>query len=250
MIDPDKITLPLPTEEELKNKPRFEREKLHIYAGGLDLTNEQIRIARGTYYGMVWLVDTQVGRLLKCLRDAGIEQNTIIAINSDQGFQLGEHGLWKKRVLYEQNVCVPFIISYPDLLPSDKVIDEPVEMVDFIPTLMELSGLDAPDTISGRSLLPLIRGEVKTWRPATFCEIDHSISMYDELRKETGRRIMVRTKNWKLIYFKDERVTDKDGALYNLKKDPGEKENLYNKDQYKRIIKRLEKLCENWDQRN
>ena len=246
-IDPETIALPLPTKEELKSKPRFERENLHIYAGGLDLTKEQIGICRGTYYGMVSLVDAQVGRLVKCLKEASLINNTIIAINSDQGFQLGEHGLWKKRVFYEQNVCVPFIMSCPGLLPSGKVIDEPVEMIDFVPTLMELSGIDVPGSIRGRSLMPLIRGEVKQWRQACFSEIDHSYSMYEELRGGTGRRVMVRTKEWKLIYFMDERVADKDGALYNLKKDRDEKENLYNKPQYKDIKRELEGLAEKWD---
>ncbi len=246
-IDPGAIALPVPTEEELKSKPRFERENLHIYAGGLDLTKEQIGICRGTYYGMVSLVDAQVGRLVECLNKDGLINNTIIAINSDQGFQLGEHGLWKKRVFYEQNVCVPFIMSCPGLLPSGKVIEEPVEMIDFVPTLMELSGIDVPGSIRGRSLMPLIRGEKSEWRSACFSEIDHSYSMYEELREGSGRRVMVRTKEWKLIYFMDERVKDKDGALYNLKKDRDEKENLYNKPQYKDIIKQLEGMAEKWD---
>ncbi|MBL7152727.1 MAG: sulfatase-like hydrolase/transferase [Phycisphaerae bacterium] len=246
-IDPEKITLPLPTEEELNGKPRFEREQLRVYAGGLDLTEEQIGICRGTYYGMVSLVDAQVGRLVKVLEKAGLFDNTIIAINSDQGFQLGEHGLWKKRVLYEQNVCVPFIMSCPGLLPKGKVIDEPVEMLDFIPTLMDLSALDVPETIAGRSLMPLINGKVKKWNEAVFCEIDHSGSMYDELRDRSGRRVMVRTKEWKLIYFMDERAEDKDGALYNLNNDPDELVNLYNNKEYAKVIERLEKLAQKWD---
>jgi len=248
MIDPAKIDLPLPTEEELKNKPRFEREQLRVYAGGLDLTKKQIDTCRGTYYGMVSLVDTQVGRLLKVLEEAGQLDNTIIAINSDQGFQLGEHGLWKKRVLYDQNVCIPFIFSCPKLLPKNKVIDEPVEMVDFLPTLMDLSQLKVPTNISGRSLMPLIEGKVKKWREACFCEIDHSSSMYDELRTGTGRRVMVRTKEWKLIYFMDALVKDKDGALYNLLKDPGEIDNLYNDPKYKHVIEYLEGLAKKWDE--
>lgn len=248
MIDPDKIALPLPAEEELKNKPRFERENLRVYAGGLDLTEEQIRIARGTYYGMVSLVDAQVGRIVKVLKNTGLMDRTIIAINSDQGFQLGEHGLWKKRCFYEQNVCVPLIVSCPELLPSGRVIGEPVEMVDFLPTLMDLCGLAVPDSIGGQSLVPLVRGEVRKWKPVCFSEIDHSSSMYKELRSGTGRRVMVRTREWKLIYFRDERVTDKGGALYHLKNDPEEKENLYGKTEYRHIIKYLEGLAENWDE--
>ena len=138
---PAKIDLPPPTEEELKSKPRFEREQLRIYSGGLDLSREQIGIARGTYYGMISLVDEQVGRLVDCLQKAGVLDNTIIAINSDQGWQLGEHGLWKKRVLYDDNVKAPLVLSCPALLPRGKVVTEPVEMIDFVPTLMDLSGL-------------------------------------------------------------------------------------------------------------
>jgi arylsulfatase len=245
-IDPAKIDLPLPSEEELKSKPRFEREQLRVYAGGLDLTKEQIGTCRGTYYGMVSLVDAQVGRLVEVLQKAGVLDNTIIAINSDQGFQLGEHGLWKKRVLYEQNVCAPFILHGPDHLPAGKNIEEPVEMIDFLPTLMELSDLFVPDSIAGRSLLPLIEGKVKTWREATFCDIDHSQSMYKELRENSGRRVMVRTKEWKLIYFMDERAPDKDGSLYHLKRDPDEQVNLYNEPNYKSAINRLETLAQTW----
>jgi len=247
LIDPGKIDLPLPSEEELGSKPRFEREQLRIYAGGLDLTREQIGIARGTYYGMVSLVDAQVGRLVDCLRKAGVLDRTIVAINSDQGFQLGEHGLWKKRVFYEQNVKVPLILGFPALLPKGRVVKEPVEMLDFVPTLMDLSGLRVPDAIRGRSLMPLIRGDVSEWREACFCEIDHSMSMYDELRINSGRRIMVRTKEWKLICFLDERVADKDGALYNLRNDPDEKINLYGKGGYADVTEYLERLCREWD---
>jgi arylsulfatase A-like enzyme len=247
LFDPDTIDLPQPTAEELRNKPRFEREQLHVYAGAPQLTQDQIGIARGTYYGMLRLVDAQVGRLVDCLRKAGTLDNTIIAFNSDQGFQLGEHGLWKKRVFYEQNVKVPFILSCPKLLPKGKVIDEPVEMIDFVPTLMDLSGLDVPNDISGRSLLPLIRDDVTEWREACFSEIDHSMSMYSELRQRSGRRVMVRTKEWKLIWFMDERAEARDGALYNLKDDPEETVNLYGRPEHAAVVEYLERLCYKWD---
>ena len=95
--------------------------------------------------------------------------------------------------------------------------------------------------------MPLITGKVKKWNEAVFCEIDHSGSMYEELRGRSGRRVMVRTKEWKLIYFMDERAGDKDGALYNLKKDPDEKVNLYNNTRHAKVINRLERLAQKWD---
>jgi arylsulfatase A-like enzyme len=245
-VNPKTIDLPLPTEEELESKPKFEQGPLRTYCGA-DLTREQIDMCRGTYYGMVSLVDVQVGRIVEKLKESGRFDNTIIAFTSDQGFQLGEHGLWKKRVFYDDNVKVPLLFHYSEGLPADKVIDEPVEMIDFLPTLMELSHLEIPQHIRGRSLMPLIEGKVKNWRQACFSEIDHSQSMYEELRQGTGRRVMVRTKEWKLIYFMDNRVKDKDGALYNLKKDPHEQVNLYDKTEYARIVRRLERLAEQWD---
>ena len=250
-IDPETIKLPVPTDEDLASKPKFERENIQTYAGA-DLTKEQIGIARGTYYGMVSLVDAQVGKLVEVLKKNGKLDNTIIAINSDQGFQLGEHGFWKKRCFYEQNVRVPLVISCPKLLPAGTIIEEPVEMIDFMPTLLQLSGLDVPASISGKSLMPLIEGKVKKWRPACFCEHDYSGDMYDELRKDGGRCVMVRTRQWKLIYFRDERLKNHNGrktdSLYDLKNDPGETRNLYGKPEYESIVNELKELAQKWDQ--
>ena len=243
--DPSLIDLPVPGEDELADKPRFERGPLKTYAGA-SLTLEQIDLARGTYYGMVALVDVQVGRIIKALEDTGQLENTIIAFTSDQGFQLGEHGLWKKRVFYDGNVRVPLIFRYPGKLPQGVTIDEPVEMTDFLPTLMEISGFTVPADIRGASLLPLISGEVKEWREACFSEIDHSQSMYDELRQGTGRRVMVRTGDWKLVFFMDSRVEDSDGALYNLAADPYERHNLYHDPAYGEVTGYLEKLAQEW----
>ncbi len=244
-VDPALIDLPLPTEEERALKPRFEQGPLHEYAGA-DLTPEQIGLARGTYFGMINLVDVQIGRILNVLEEQGLLNKTIIAFTSDQGFQLGEHGLWKKRVFYEDNVRTPFILRYPKALPKNKTIEDPVELIDFLPTLLDISGFDVPREIRGRSLMPLINGQVAAWRKATFSEIDHSQSMYDELRQGTGRRVMVRTTDWKLVYFFDSRVADKDGALYHLIEDPGERINLYHDPQYRGVIARLEDLAERW----
>jgi arylsulfatase A-like enzyme len=72
--------------------------------------------------------------------------------------------------------------------------------------------------------------------------------MYDELRTDTGRRVMVRTKRWKLVYFMDDRVADKDGCLYDLEKDPGETHNLYNIPKHSDTIRSLERRAETWAQ--
>jgi arylsulfatase A-like enzyme len=246
-IDPSTIDLPLPTAEEFANKPKFERENLHTYSGAADLSRSEIDLARGTYYGMVRLVDDQVGRIMQVLEEAGRLENTIVVINSDQGFQLGEHGLWKKRDFYDTNVCVPLIISAAGQLPAGTVVGPPVEMVDFLPTLIELCGMTPPAHISGKSLIPLMLGKVGSWREACFSEHDHSEDIYDELRQGGGRRVMVRTKDWKLVFFMDERLEDQDPALYHLMTDPYEQQNLAHDPQYEDVVAKLISMARKWD---
>lgn len=246
MIDPASVKLPLPTQEEIDSKPDFERQQLQIYAGTLDLTPEQIQVARGTYYGMVWQVDHEVGRILAKLDELGLRDNTIIAINSDHGLQLGEHGLHKKRNFYDQTILSPLIFALPGRLKPGTVIEDQVELIDFLPTLLDLSGMPVPDGIRGRSLVPLMDGE-GGGRDAIFAEIDQSGSMYDELRKDSGRQVMVRTREWKLIVFRDPRVPDPDGALYNLVDDPGETVNLFGDPAHKDTVARLEQRIADWE---
>jgi len=120
-------------------------------------------------------------------------------------------------------------------------------MIDFLPTLLDLSDMAVPQEIPGRSLVPLINDEA-AGREVVFSEIDHSGSMYDELRENSGRQVMARTEKWKLVYFHDPRVEDKDGALYNLEEDPWEFFNLYHDPEYKDVIEMLEGYVQDWDQ--
>ena len=244
-IDPASISLGLPAAGELEGKPLFEQGPLRTYCAA-DLTPDQIGVCRGTYFGMVSLLDTQIGRMLEHLEARDILDDTLIAFTSDQGFQLGEHGLWKKRVFYEDNVRVPLILCWPRRIPAGSCVRGIVEHIDFLPTLLECAGLGVPTDIRGKSLMPLVTGQSGSGREAAFCEIDHSQSMLEELRGG-GRRVMVRTSEWKLVEFMDSRLSDPDGALYNLADDPGERHNLHGMSKYSDIINRLRSLAHDWD---
>ncbi len=246
MLDLDAVDLPWPKEEALESKPRFEREQLCIYSGTLDLSERDIRVARSTYYGMVNMVDYFVGRIMEEMNALGLLDNTIVAVTGEHGLAMGENGLHKKRSFYDPVVHSPLIYSWPGRLPEGKVINDQVEMIDFMPTLLDLSELPAPDGIPGRSLVPLINGEDRG-REVVFSEIDHSGSMYDPLRENSGRQVMARTDKWKLVYFHDPRVDDKDGALYNLEEDLWEFHNLYHDPEYRDIVEMLEEHVRNWD---
>ena len=247
MVNPDSVGMIFPTIAEIASKPDFERLQLAQYASVRHLTRDEMGLARGSYFGLVSFVDFQVGRILQLLEERGELDNTLIAINSDHGLQLGEHALHKKRNFYEQTAAVPLILSWPAALPQNTVIDELVELVDFLPTVLHLLGVGFPDGIAGRSLVPLMRGEVKRWRPAVFSEIDHSMSLYTALRVCSGRRLMVRTKDWKMIYFRDARLPREDGALYYLKEDPHETRNLYGEKSLAEIVSVLKRSVDAWD---
>ena len=247
LIDPCTIDLPLPTAADKAAKPNFEQHNLRVYSSAPDLTHEEIGLARGTYYGIVSLVDDQVGRILRVLKESGRYDDTIVVINADQGFLLGEHGNWKKRDFYDANVCTPLIICAPGHRTS-QVVTEPVEMIDFIPTLIDLCGLELPTGIRGRSLVPLISGDLSTARRACFSEHDYSQDVYAELRDGGSRRVMVRTKEWKLVFFMDERARDEDGALYHLTSDAEEQHNLFADSDHQQIVERLTQLARDWDQ--
>ncbi len=247
MLELDAVNLPFPNKQILDSKPRFEREQLRIYSGTLDLSEHALRVARATYYGMVSMVDYFIGKLMDALNMLGLMDNTLIAVNSDHGQALGENGLHKKRSFYDPVIQAPLIISWPGHLPQNKLITEQVEMLDLIPTFMDIAGMHIPETLSGKSLLPLMLDKETTGREVTYAEIDYSGSMYQPLRENSGRRVMARTRDWKLDYFNDPRVPGKDGALYNLTDDPWEHHNMYCDPACRDVIEELEQCIHDWD---
>lgn len=125
------------------------------------LTPAQQRQFQAGYYGCINHIDDQIGRLLVAL-----PKNTVILFVSDHGEMLGDHQWIRKRTPYEGSARVPFIINLPASLGigGGQVRDEPVELMDVLPTLAEIAGADAPAGIDGRSLLPLLRGDDGAWR--------------------------------------------------------------------------------------
>jgi len=244
MIDPRSIELPLPSTKELATKPNVEQNALKTYSGA-SLDREQIDFCRGTYYGMVSLVDVQIGRLVEKLKKLHVLENTIIAICSDQGFQLGEHGFWKKRAFYECNVRAPLIFSGKGV-PKGKVVDSQVEMIDFLPTLQDFSGVSLNSDVAGKSLAGLAANPALSAREYCFAEIDHSMSVYSELRQSSGRRIMIRSDEWKLEATFNQLLPAHDGSLYHLASDPREESNLFDVAKYRGVRTRLESVVMDW----
>lgn len=171
-------------------------------------------------------VDDQIGRVLEFLDEHGLADNTLIVYTSDQGFLLGEHGLYDKRFMYEESFRTPLIIAWPGQIRPGAICSELVQNIDYAPTLLDAAGIEVPDEMDGRSLLPLFpKGRAKDWRQALYYQF-YDYPAVGNVRAHYG----IRTRRYKLIHWFGAGVNgdpDIDSwELYDLKKDPCEVHNV------------------------
>ncbi|MCZ7600031.1 MAG: sulfatase-like hydrolase/transferase [Gammaproteobacteria bacterium] len=128
--------------------------------------------AKAGYYGLINQIDDQVGRIMNALSRMKLAAGTAIVFCSDHGEMLGDHHQWGIRHPYEPVLHGPLFLHLPRWLgyPAGVVSDRPVGLRDIGPTLLELAGVPIPDAVTGRSLLPLARGEAAGWRTELHCE--------------------------------------------------------------------------------
>jgi len=146
---------------EVEEDPHARRLR-HVIGLGIAQPNAaQVRAARRAYLGAVSYVDDQVGSLLAALRDARLDDNTVVLVLADHGDMLGERGLWYKMNFFEPACRVPLIVHAPQRFAPHRV-REPASMLDILPTLVELAGDGKPAAyaaaLDGRSLLPALQG--------------------------------------------------------------------------------------------
>jgi arylsulfatase A-like enzyme len=171
------------------------------------------------YLATVQAVDDGVGKLLDYLDRTGLSRNTMVVYCGDQGFFLGDHGLFDKRFMYEESLRMPFLVRWPAGIKAGSVTGAMALNVDFAPTFLEAAGLPVPPDMQGRSLLPILRGRTPAdWRTSMYYRYYH-----DPGDHHTAAHYGVRTTTHKLIYFwkKDQ------WELFDLVRDPSELHNLY-----------------------
>ncbi|MBC7237106.1 MAG: sulfatase-like hydrolase/transferase [Chloroflexi bacterium] len=231
LYDPNEVPLPVWREGELDKKPaqrQLQKER------GFDTVSEPVmRKMVANYYGLISLIDDQVGALLQALEEKGMAENTLIAFTSDHGDLLGDHRLLLKSgvTFYESCVRVPFIVSYPPAFPVGVACDALVETIDLPATFLDIAGVRPPETMQGRSLVGLAEGKVADWRDDAFAEIDLRINPLMHAPHDPASRdyvAMVVTERWKYVHFPNRGL----GELYDLKNDPHELENLFDDPRY------------------
>lgn len=184
------------------------------------------------YLRCVQSVDDNVGRVLNYLKEKNLDSNTIVMYVSDQGFYLGEHGLYDKRFMYEESFRTPMLMKYPAAIQKPRRINSFVLNLDIAPTLLDLAGITVPADMQGRSMKSLLqKGKDKGWRKEIYYH-------YYELSFGLMRHFGIRTLRYKLIHFYG--AIDS-WELYDFKKDPTEMKNLYNNEKYAKTIAYLKK---------
>ena len=184
------------------------------------------------YLRCIASVDDSVGRLLAYLDQSGLARNTIVVYSSDQGFYLGEHGWFDKRWMYEESLRMPLLIRWPGVVRPGTRIRQLVQNLDYAPTLLAAAGLEPPDHMQGRSLLPLLRGEPPPgWRSSIYYHY------FEHGGHGVPRHCGVRTERYKLIHFY---ATD-EWELFDLEEDPRELVSVYDDPAREAVVRNLKK---------
>lgn len=192
------------------------------------------------YCAVIKAVDENVGRLLDYLESIGEADNTIIIYTSDQGFFLGEHGWFDKRFMYEECHRTPLLVRYPKAVKAGTTTEALAMNIDFAPTLLEFAGVEVPEDIQGRSLVPVLtsrKGKVpEDWREAVYYHY-YEYPSWHSVKRHYG----IRTADYKLIHF----YNDVDEwEMYDLRESREEMVNIYDHPDYAEQRANMHKLLE------
>ena len=214
------------SQEELDQQPPpFQAMRIHntevdhdSVVHQLNPTQAQRHRQRAYYLANVTMIDQKVGQLLQSLETKGYLDNSIVIFTSDHGDCLGDHGHSQKWTMYDIITRMPLIVWAPGRVEAGVQRDELCQLMDIGPAILELAGVEPPDGMEARSVLPALQGEPWSGREVVFAE--HS---RDGILQETEFMTMVRTRDWKLVHFLDQPW----GQLFDLQHDPDEVRNLW-----------------------
>lgn len=260
MYDP--ASIPLPPKDDLSTKPKRQRTA-HLMDAMDMVDSDHLRRLRAMHYGMVNGVDDAIGRVIRTLEENGMRDDTIIVFTADHGDSMGAHGLIQKQNgFYDSFARIPLLISWPGVITARRT-DELAELVDMMPTILSLAGIETPHGTQGSDLSIFLRGEKNTTKefiviesgeaggdPIPPCDIpfrpaspwDESYFVWCAYREAWyGRGKAIRTKQWKLCVYENG-----EGELYNLVADPDELQNLYTEPNHREVVSDLERTLLRW----
>jgi len=215
--------------------------------GHIKLPKEELEHAVSHYDSNLKYIDAQLARLLEFLKRKGMYDKTLIILTSDHGENFGEHGFYFQHgaSLYQPSLKVPLIFANPTSIPKGKKIMSNVQIIDIMPTVLEMLKIPLLDKIDGKSLLPLIENKTNKARDFIFAE---SIEEHFKGNKRIffpgikGKWRAMIVGDWKIIYIPHPK--ENIFELYNLKDDLSESNNLIDKE--KKVAEEMKKKILNF----
>jgi arylsulfatase A-like enzyme len=206
------------------------------------------RILSG-YYAATTAMDSGVGRILDWLEEHQIREDTLVIFMSDNGMNMGHHGIYGKgngtfpQNMYDTSVKIPALISQPGRLPQGVVCDELLSQYDILPTLFDHLEISDPSVegLPGTSFAPVFSGDELTGGEAVVV-CNEPVVTDRGVWSEYGPVRMIRTREWKYVH----RYPYGPHELYDLASDPGERVNLVQDPGHKAVTQELKAGLENW----
>lgn len=208
------------TEENYRGKPAWLRAQRNSWHGVDGMYNKRVNFDQfyRDYCRTLMALDESVGRVYAELEAKGLLNDTLIIYMGDNGFQFGEHGLIDKRTMYEPSMRVPMIAHCPDLFSGGRTASGMALGMDVCPTMLAAAGAPIPQTVHGRSLLPLLTERSPEWRTEFLYEY-----FWERDFPQTPTVLGIRTDQYSLMNYHG--VWDLD-ELYDVRRDPDQMRNL------------------------
>lgn len=201
-------------------------------------------IARQLIHGChasISFVDAQIGRVLDSLRELGLEEDTIVVLVGDNGFHLGEQGMWCKNTGFEVCTRVPLIVKAPRFA-GGKRCNALVELVDIFPSLLELAGIPPVESVEGCSFVPLLSDPDRPWKRAVFSLSIHNVDGIGQVFGES-----MRTPDTRFTEWRPTQGEFSERELYDLSVEQSERENLAVMDEHREKVETLSRMLrEGW----
>lgn len=176
------------------------------------------------YYGMISLIDQEVGRILGALDRLGIAQNTLVVFTTDHGHFLGQHGLIAKGAFhYEDLLRIPMLVRYPGHVPAGVRSDALQCQVDLAPTFLRAAGIPVPGLMQGLDQIEVWGGDTSGARDWVLIENRHNPTTVHLRTLVTGR--------YKITVYR----SSAQGELFDLERDPGELHNAWSDPAYAEV---------------
>lgn len=231
-----------------KNRPDRKASLEKLKPEGEDLVRWKYQAYMQDYLACIAGVDENIGRILAYLKESGLDKNTVVMYSADQGFYLGEHGWFDKRLMYEESFRTPLLARWPDVVKPGSRNTDLVQNIDFAETFLDIAGAPIPDDMQGKSLVPLLEGKTpEDWRTSLYYHY-YEYPGPHSVRRHEG----VADGRFKLIRYYGRDVPDgEEWEFFDLEKDPSEMKSAYDNPEYKEKVqamkKELDRLKEHYE---